>query len=143
MMRWLGQWVCSSWCRLVSQYLSFFCRCHSRRHQCVLRVSELRGMSCMALRRQLKFVVMGRWWKWPLIRVLIQYHLQPSVIKWILGDQCIYKQAFWFCRSRDRQFLYQWCSVLWLSSWRYFLFLSSIVLYRRVVCRFQFWLHRR
>ena len=97
----------------------------------------------MTLRRQLRFVVMGRWWKWALIRVLIQYHLQLSVIQLILRDQCSYQRAFWLCRGRDQQFLYQWCSVLWLSRWLRLPSLSSIVLGGRVVCRFQFWLHRR
>lgn len=162
-MRWLRQWVCSSWCRWVFRYRGFFCRYHRwlryqawQRHQCVLRVSELKELSCMVQQLQWRPMVRDKRWnrvwisfrnqlKVFLIRViliLIQFLLRLSGRLRILRDQCSYQLIFWFCLSKDQRFLFQWCSDLWRSCWQHLLFQKSIIQGGIIICRFQFWLHQ-
>ena len=159
MRRWFEQWVCSSWCRLVFQYRGFFCRYHRwlryqgwRRHQCAQEESGLKGQSCMAQRRQLRFVGMDKQWirvwisyrnrlkvfREEGIQVLIQFLLRRRWRRGNLGDLCIDQRAFWLCLGRDRRFPYQWCSDLWRSCWRHLPFLRWVALGGKVICRFQF-----
>jgi len=156
--------ICSSWYRLVFQYLIIFCRYHRQlryltwqRHRCVLRVSEWIRYCYMVQRQQLRFKVMDIRWilTWIFYRnrlkvfpirgilILIQFLLRQRWRSWILKVQYSYQLIFWFCLSINRRFLFRWYNVLLRSCWLHLLFRWSIILGGIIICRYRFWLHRR
>jgi len=115
MRRWLKRLICSSWCRLVFRYLSFFCKYHKelryqawRRHRCVLIRNGWIRWSYMVQRRQWRFMGMDKRWNliWIFYRnqriiflkggilIRIQYLLRRSGTLRILKVRYINQRVF-------------------------------------------------
>ncbi len=111
----------------------------------------------MVQQRQLRFMVMDRRWNLILIfyhnrliifliikiLILIQYLLQRHWRPWILIIRYSYRLIFWFYLNINQRFLYRWYNVLWRSCLQHLLFRWLIILGGIIICRYQFWLHRR
>ncbi len=162
-MRWLKRSICLSWCRLVFQYLSFFCRYHRwlhcptwHKHQCALIKSGLIRLSCKVQQQRLRLEEMGRLWNLILIfyhnqliiflrvkiLILIRFLLQLSGRLRILIIRYSCQIIFWFCLSINQRFLFRWCSDLWRSCWQHLLFRRLIIQGGIIICRFRFWPHQ-
>ncbi len=163
MKMWLKRSICSSWYRLVFQYLIVFCRYHRwlrypswRRHQYVPTMNGWIRWSYMVQRLQWRLVGMDRHRNltWIFFRnrriifltienlIQIQYHLRRRWRSWILVIRYSYQLAFWFCLSTDRRFLFRWYNGLLRSYLLHLLFRRSIARDGTIICRFRFWLHQ-
>jgi hypothetical protein len=128
MRRWLKRLICSSWCRLVFRYLSFFCKYHKelryqawRRHRCVLIRNGWIRWSYMVQRRQWRFMGMDKRWNliWIFYRnlriifLIIKNLNQIRFLhqqRWILRNlinRYISRIIFWFYLNINQRFLYR------------------------------------
>ena len=110
----------------------------------------------MVQRRRLILMGMDRWcipiWIFYRNRLIIfpiimnpnriRYHLRRSGTSWILTNQYISQQVFWFCPNISQQFLYQWYNVLWRNCWQHLLYRRLIVRDGTIICKYRFWLHQ-